>query len=349
MPDYLIVGQGVAGTLLSYQLMKAGKSVHVIDNRHEGAASAVAAGLINPVTGKLVVKSWRIDELLPVARQLYRELEQFLGIPILNERPIIRQFVKVKEENQWQLRLSMEEYDAYIKSAPNLSAFKSILKLENFCGTILGGGNAHLGRLIAAFRDHLLAREALSQEKFDFDTLSIEKKHIQYRDLKAEKIVFCEGAEGRFNPLFDYLPFDVVKGEALLIRIPGLQLPYIFKSGRLFLVNIENDIYWVGSTYQWDKLDNQPTASKKEELLSQLNEFLKVPYEFLEHRAAIRPAVKDRRPLLGPHSEHPNVTIFNGLGTKGASLAPYWSKHLVEHLLEGKEIDSEIDIKRFKK
>jgi glycine oxidase len=349
MTDYLVVGQGVAGTLLSHRLMKAGKSVHVVDNRHEGAASAVAAGLINPVTGKLVVKSWRIDELLPAARQLYRELEKHLGIAILNERPIIRQFLKVKEENQWQLRLSMEEYDAYIQQAPKLDEFKSILKLEGLCGAILGGGNAHLGRLIAAFRDLLLQKDALSQEKFDFEKLTIEKDQIAYGGISAKKIIFCEGAEGRFNPLFDFLPFDLVKGEALLIKIPELELPYIFKSGRLFLVNIEKDVYWVGSTYQWDKLDNQPTEAKKEELLTQLNEFLKIPYELLEHRAAIRPAVKDRRPLLGPHPEYPNVFIFNGLGTKGASLAPFWSKHLVEHLEEGKKIDSEVEVKRFEK
>ena len=66
-----------------------------------------------------------------------------------------------------------------------------------------------------------------------------------------------------------------------------------------------------------------------------------------EHLAAIRPAVKDRRPFLGQHPKYPNLIIFNGLGTKGASLGPFWAKHLVDFLVYDRGLDSAVNINRF--
>ncbi|MEX0882137.1 MAG: FAD-binding protein, partial [Cyclobacteriaceae bacterium] len=49
--DFLLIGQGLAGTVLSYRLIKAGFKVHLIDKDEEGTSSKVAAGLYNPITG----------------------------------------------------------------------------------------------------------------------------------------------------------------------------------------------------------------------------------------------------------------------------------------------------------
>ena len=43
--DYLIVGQGIAGTILSYKLIKKGYLVKVIDDGHRTASSTKAAGI----------------------------------------------------------------------------------------------------------------------------------------------------------------------------------------------------------------------------------------------------------------------------------------------------------------
>ena len=73
--NYIIVGQGLAGTLLAYFLLQAGQRVLIIDENTEGGASAIAAGVINPVTGRRIVKSWRIDEFLPFAKNTYQSIE----------------------------------------------------------------------------------------------------------------------------------------------------------------------------------------------------------------------------------------------------------------------------------
>ena len=101
---FLIVGQGVAGTTLGFRLLRAGHTVHFTDAPGQTAASTVAAGIVNPITGRRFVKSWRIDELLPATRALYTELETFLGGRYYYELPLIRTLYNRGDVNDWQAR-----------------------------------------------------------------------------------------------------------------------------------------------------------------------------------------------------------------------------------------------------
>jgi glycine/D-amino acid oxidase-like deaminating enzyme len=97
--DFLIVGQGLAGTLLSHFLLAENQRIAVIDQPEQGAASVVAAGVMNPVTGRRIARSWRYDEFFPFAKKTYCELEQLLGIPLWKERNILRALPTVFDEN----------------------------------------------------------------------------------------------------------------------------------------------------------------------------------------------------------------------------------------------------------
>jgi glycine/D-amino acid oxidase-like deaminating enzyme len=75
---------------------------------------------------------------------------------------------------------------------------------------------------------------------------------------------------------------------------------------------------------------------------------LNMPFELIDHLAAIRPTVRDRKPYLGVHPLFNNVYIFNGLGAKGSSLGPYFASHFADWLNGEIELDTEVDIKRLK-
>ena len=158
--------------------------------------------------------------------------------------------------------------------------------------------------------------------------------------------IFCEGFQGMNNPFFNYLPFNPVKGEVLDVEIKGIELSEIINQGA-FVVPLSEDTFRLGATYSWHELDFQPTEQGKEDLLGKYHKLMKPDVSVITHQAGVRPATKDRRPLVGMHPEFQQIGIFNGLGSKGVSLAPYFAKQFVEFLVNGKELSPEVNINRF--
>ncbi|MFN2438025.1 MAG: FAD-dependent oxidoreductase, partial [Chitinophagaceae bacterium] len=177
--------------------------------------------------------------------------------------------------------------------------------------------------------------------------LKLKEEGIQYGNITAQKIIFCDGIAATDNPWFSALPFSPNKGEALIIESPELTNEHIFKKGLMLApLPIENT-YWVGSNYQWEFENDQPTEKFFQQTKLLLQNWLKLPFKILLHKAAIRPATLERRPFVGFHPQQPAVGILNGMGTKGASLAPFFANQLASHLVHNFPIHDEADVKRF--
>jgi glycine oxidase len=346
--DYIIVGQGLAGTLLAYFLEKEGKKVFLIDPGEEGTATKVAAGIINPITGRRYVKSWRIDELIPFAEKTYRSIETLLGISIFHSRPIIRTLFNAREENDWMLRTADPAYLPYMKDQADLENYDAHTVKAFSYGEVQHSAQVDIGLLAQSYRELFKQKEQLLEEALDYEQITFQKDKVQYREIEARQLIFCEGAKAISNPFFNYLPFGGAKGEVLIVNIKNTHFERILKH-RVFIVPLSDGTYWIGSTYNWKFEDHQPTAQGREYLEGRLKDVLKVPFEIVQHKAAVRPTVKDRRPFLGCHPEFPQLAIFNGLGTKGASLGPFWAKHMADHLLRENRLDKAVDIRRFNK
>ena len=345
--DYIIVGQGIAGTLMHFALKKRGEKVLIIDNHHKGSATKVAAGGINPITGKRYVKSWRFEELISAAKKTYRELEQLLDIEIFKDRNIFRILKNAGEENTWLGRSGDPLYADYFVENPSVNEFEEHLNSFPSIGEIRNGAQVNISHLVEKYRTHLLINEELISESFDYEKLEINPK-IKYKNIEATNLLFCEGAASSNNPFFNYLPFELSKGEALTIKISNSKLEKILRH-KVSIVPTTPENYWVGASNDWEFSDDTPTQKGKEELEGYLKQILKSTYQIVDHKAAIRPTVKDRRPLLGKHPSHDNLFIFNGLGTKGASLGPALSEIMSDFLLNKKTLWEEIDIKRYEK
>ena len=102
-PEFVVVGQGLAGTALAWSLLRRGRTVRVVD-RERGGCSRLAAGLVTPVTGKRLAKSWRWDELYPAAVAFYRAVEADTGANFFHERPSLRLFANEAERDEFRRR-----------------------------------------------------------------------------------------------------------------------------------------------------------------------------------------------------------------------------------------------------
>lgn len=343
--DFLIVGQGIAGTLLAHFLLKRGQRVLIIDKHHVGASSKVAAGIINPITGRRVVKSWMIDELLPFAKTTYQDISSLLGHQYYQDRNILRVLKDAQDENLWHSKTAYYNLEKYVATSNENDPIKKKVKHSGAYGEITQSGQVNLPRLIEDYRKYFLQQDIILEETFNYDQLTIHESQITYQSHVANQIIFCEGHQARLNPWFQYLPFEVAKGEMLIIRIPNSNFQKTLKY-KIFLVPLGDDLYWLGSTYDWDNLNELATAAKKQDLIDRLQKSIDVEFEVLEHLAAIRPTVKDRRPFLGRHPQFQQLCIFNGMGTKGASLTPYWANEMVSFLLDQKALSDEVNIQR---
>lgn len=343
--DYLIIGQGICGTMLSWFLKKEGKSFLILDDNNENSSSKIAAGIINPVTGRRYAYTWMIDDIMPFAVQTFEEIENYLETELIFQKSIIDFFPSPQMRNAFIDRLT--ENDTYLHSYPDQNHFNQFFNYDFGCGEIRPAYIAHLQTLLSLWRKKLVEWNSIIEEKLDFNELKVEKDFISYQDTTAQKIIFCDGTDGVTNPWFQLLPYAPNKGEALIIECAHLTNEHVFKKGLMLAPLPEKNIYWVGSNYQWQFENDQPSQQFYQHATTLLNEWLKKPYKVLVHKAAVRPATLERRPFVGFHPQFSNIGILNGMGTKGTSLAPFFAHQLTQHLVYNFPIAPEADVHRF--
>lgn len=336
--DYCIVGQGLAGTLLAYFLKKGGKSVLIFDQNLEGSASMVAAGIVNPVTGKNFVKTWRAEEFLDSALEIYNDIACDLGINIYTKANIVRAILTSKEENLWLSRSSDSQFDQFIIDPFDASEFEGKVCKPFTYGESKGSFHVHLKAILLEFRKKWLADSSLINEAFNHQELRFLESSFSYHDLSFTELIYCEGHKAIYNPFFINTGLDPAKGEVLLVKIPNANFRKMYKD-KIFIVHQYDDIYWVGSGYEWNATDDRPTQAMYAYLTDELMRILTVPYEIVAHQAAIRPTMRDRRPIFLRHQEYNNMYLFNGLGTKGSSIAPFAARQFARYLIDKDEAD----------
>ena len=345
--DYIIVGQGLAGSVLAYSLMQKNKKVLVVDEEAASSSSRVAAGLCNPVVFKRLTQSWMIDKVFPLAKEFYREQEELLKDKFYFDVPIYKLFVDKKEQEFWKQKSNEPHLFDWIDDKVEHPFDKELVNYPFGAAKTLQSGFLKTVNWLASFREYLIENEAYLNAKFDYDKIVFNENGASWNNYSAQKIIFCEGYQSIYNPYFDWLPFKLTKGEVLTINFKNLKVDAAVNKGAFLLPFDEN--YKFGATYNWDDIDNEATVEGKEQLLKRAERFINDEVIILEHKAGVRPTVLDRRPLLGMHPEHEQLAVFNGLGTKGVMLAPYFANKMVNLILDNEKLPSEVDIKRFNK
>lgn len=339
----LVVGCGVAGICLTHEFLQAGCGVNVIDNG-KNVSSAVAAGIINPLVFRRMTLSWRGPELIPFAHNKYCELEELSAHSFFHPLVIRRLFASEQELDFWKKKQVLTEYAPYMETLTEEDL--NFPLDQNTFGTarVKQASYIDTGAFMQANREYFQSKGIFSNETFNHAELDAE--HAVYKGVSYDYIVFAEGKDAKYNPLFSYLPLQQTKGEVLTIQSETIHSAESLNR-KCFLLPVGNQLFKVGSTYVWNTDNTIPTEEGKQTIAANLSSITSEPYTIVEHKAGVRPTVPDRRPLLGKHPEFPKMVIANGLGTKGYMLAPLLMHELVNHLLNGTEINKESHIDRF--
>ncbi len=343
--NFLIVGQGLAGTLLSYQLIKKSQSFLVIDDIKFISSSKVAAGMFSPVGGKRMLKTWLSETLIEYLNNSYLDIEKILNTKFYYQQSILQAF----QDNEIEIYNKINNLDENDERKKYINTNnKNFENINTNSGSILlnGGGWINTEVLLNTFENYLKSKNQLINDVFDYKYLEKQNDVWIYKDLSFDNIVFCEGHKAINNPFFNWIPFQLCKGEVININVKDISKDYILKKG-IYLVNLNNDIYKVGASYEWKDLSLESTEKGINFITDKLDKFIKPKYNIIKKLSGIRPTVLDKKPLLGEHNENKNMYIFNGLGTKGVMIAPYFSSVLLDFVLDKKELPNEVNITRF--
>ena len=348
MVDYLIVGQGLAGSVLALELIERGVSVKVIDNSHYKSSSLIAGGLVHPMSFRRTILSWNAEVLSEHSINYYQKKEKELKATFFESLTFLRLFGSIEEQNNWFTKQSIAPYNSVLENYDEKELENYSIKNTFGIGKVNWSYRLHLAVFLPVVKKKLETLEALILEKFDHSKLiTLENGDLEYKDILAKNIVFCEGHQSIHNPFFSYLPKNLTKGEILVLAVKNLP-PYLI-SKNCFLLPLEKDKYILGATYNWSNTDCDTTEEAKEELLEKYSKISDEPVHILDHKAGVRPTTIDRKPILGTHPTHKNIHFFNGLGSKGVQLAPYYSEVMSDFLENKINLEKEISIERFTK
>ncbi len=352
MFDSIIIGAGIAGMATARMMVRAGMNILIIDDSQKNAASRVAAGLVNPITGKRFQVSWRYSEFLNLAAMHYALFaEQDSEVAYLKQQSMIRLFADEKEHELFNAKIATlhaEEFIGEIFEPGSNQVHPSIRNLHGGFRTL----QAYVfdyGRFLD-ISGHQLRHSIVNayvapnniESKDGYWSINTDNGAIL-----GKTILFCDGwLASRNSWFFDAnLQFDIVKGESCIIE--SIELPETDIISRGFaIIPIGRNQFRCAATFQWNECTTIPTAFGAERLMQRIQSLIHCEYKIIEQSAGLRPTMLHHLPFLGEHPHHQGMFMLGGLGTKGALYAPHMAQQIVNNLVNGQQFDSEMDISK---
>ena len=335
--DFMVVGQGLAGSILAWYLIKNGANVLVIDDQHKDASSVVAAGIINPITGHRINITDGIEQFLPNALSLYQLMEKQFQTSLIHALPQLRLIKKQGQLDYWRQRQQQashqpylgelyHQHDAFPDPAFGIAEIKQTYRVAT-------------GKLLQHCREWLINQHSLLNQRFDYSALSFNASGIAYENIQAKGIIFCEGFQAIHNPWWRHLPFKFAKGE--ILSLEANDLPQAMLNWGSWLLPVSStqtpskQYYKLGSNYVWNDLDLTPNHDIKDHLITSMQSKTSFTANVINHQVGIRPTTVHRQAFVGEHPKHQRLFCFNGFGSKGCLTIPYHADLLSQHVING--------------
>jgi glycine oxidase len=318
-----IIGGGLAGACLAKLFHEKDVRFHWYSDEIS-SASHISSGILNPVTGRRYALAWNYQDLINIAKEYYGD---FL-VPIRLEK----HFKPFKDEATIdKVILGKEKYLSKINEEWIEVMESYQLRTNDFINFIIKSLNKN--------------NQVINKE-FNYTLLHNTENQWHYLGHVYDNIIFAEGIFIKNNPFFNYLPFQPNRGEALIIDIQENKPSSVKKHGKFICPFGEK--FWVGSSF--DKVEFEApllTDKAKQDMMDAIPKLIgDSSYHITSHFGALRSTTPDRRPIIGEHPLHKGLYLFNGFGTKGASLIPWCAIQLINSILKDTDVPFEVSITR---
>ncbi len=328
--------------MLAKELLRRGRTVHVVDDRWKSSSSQVAAGLMTPLTGRRFTLTKDYPELFAAAKARLTELGVFRPIQVY------RMFVDEEQRGKGLKRTDCRSCQPFIERVTSAQGELDAGLKDEFGGALMNGAWVDLPKLLSDVRAELVTAGCMTEASFDPADAVADADGVTWRQVHAGAIIYCDGYKSALRGPFKYLPWQPAKGEALTLRASVADKPFILNREGWSLP-LGQGVWRTGTNWQWDQLDETPTELQKQKRIWRVRSYFgqNVQVDVTAHIAGVRPCTSDSHPFMGTPPQQPRTHLFSGRGPRGTVWAPLMADEMAAYLCEGRALRKECDLARF--
>ncbi|MBW3114481.1 MULTISPECIES: glycine oxidase ThiO [Bacillaceae] len=350
--DVLIVGGGVIGCSILYQLTKRGKKALLIEkNQLASKASKAAAGMLGVHTelnggSPLYRVAKNSRNMYPV---LARELKEVTGMDIEYVENGMVKLARTEEEAQTLIsvatKLDQDEEVEWL-SSPKLSAFEPLLSKKATGGLFIPrDGNVAAPKLTEALGLASVRLGAQVNEYTDVYDFIVEGSRISgvqtsIGPLYASEIIVAGGAwsQSLLERVGVTLHSYPVKGECFSVKCSRKLVERTIFTEGCYIVPKVGGRFLIGATEHAHTFDETISVSGMMSLMKKATDILPelIHADWEKAWSGIRPQTQGGLPIIGRSERWEGLSIATGHYRNGILLAPITGVMMAD-LIEGKE------------
>ena len=335
MNEFLIIGHGLAGSVLAHKLRANGHKVIVFDNHKPHSASSVSVGLVNPLIGPKLNPPENIIPCLSENKLFFSSLEKAWSESFYKSINLHRIFKTEQQRNLWVKKLNHSIANIFTGSIISSVAWEKQKVLAPFgSGITKNAYKLDVKKFLKTSKDVLKSADSWESGCYS-----------NFEKSKNQTIIFCEGFRVIENNLFNNLPFAPARGEVIKIKS---DLKHALNNGSWHLPNDEK-MALIGSNWDHTDFSCGPTEIGKSEIFKNCSFYNFKNNKIINHLSGVRSGTIDRNPIIGEHAIEKNCYIFNGFGSRGTTTISYYANKLIDLFSHKKPIPQEANLLRFYK
>ena len=324
--DLIIVGQGLSGSTLAMHAIQNQLDIIIVSKPYRKSATFISGGIMNPITGKRLVKTDNYPKKIKDNIIFYRDIEKQLNIKFINQFKLHKVITDPLSISEFYKKKNLDTYQPLLK---NYSKIKNGI---SFIINPIFQLNTPL--YLSGVHSYLIKNNQLIEDTINTQDIIETKSNIIWKDIQAKKIIFCDGANAKSNPFFSNIDWNLSKGHIIEFTNNDQCNKTITNTGQ-WCCPMGSQTFRFGSTVEWGMVNNQPTKNISNTLLKNLNENSLIQNkgtQLIAIHSGIRPVTKKRQPIAGFLIAHPNIGCINGLGSNGTIHAPTIIKDVVSKI-----------------
>jgi glycine oxidase len=350
--DILVVGAGVIGSAVAYELARRGAPVELVDARPAGeGATQASAGILAPY-----IEGRETSPLLALTVCSLDLYDTFISRVSTDSGPIEYRRTGTLETAGDVVELSRLEKTAEVLAARGVAALfldGPALRAQepHLAEDVLGGllipshGFVAAADLTRALVVAARRRGARIADACRVRRIGITKSHVLVETdrgaHRAHAVVIAAGCWSGaidIDGLTSRVPVRPVRGQLLQLGWDGAALRRVTWGGRCYLVPWEDGTVLVGATVEEAGFDERATVAGVRDLLDAACDLVPRSWTaaFRGVRVGLRPATPDGLPVIGASHVNPRVMYATGHYRNGVLLAPLTAQLVADAMLDNR-------------